>query len=147
MAVETKAPPIQKFEHWTLVCSDLERTKHFYSEVIGGELLSRDPTSVRLADTIIDLFPARGGREVRHGGAGQHHAYVIRLEDYDPWVEHLRRNEVPVRLTHHGMGRLSLYMEDPDGYTIELFVPFESEDEGRREIEKRGVLKAERQRD
>jgi catechol-2,3-dioxygenase len=146
MAVETKAPPIQRFEHWTLVASDLERSKRFYSEVLGGELLSRDPTSVRLGGTIIDLFPARG-REVQHGGAGQHHAYVIELADYDPWVEHLRRNEVPVRLTHHGLNRLSLYLEDPDGYTMELFVPFDSEEEGRREIEKRVTLKPERQRE
>ena len=101
---------------------------------------------MRLGGTIIDLFESRG-REVRHGGAGQHHAYVIGLEDYDPWVEHLRENDVPVRLTHHGMRRLSLYLEDPDGYTMELFVPFESEEEGRREIEKRGVLKPERRRE
>ena len=72
---------------------------------------------------------------------------MIELEDYDPWVEHLRENDVPVRLTHHGMHRLSLYLEDPDGYTMELFVPFDSEEEGRPEIEKRVTLKPERQRE
>jgi hypothetical protein len=38
------------------------------------------------------------------------------------------------------MGRISLYIDDPDGYHIELTVPFDNLEEGRREIEKRGLL-------
>ena len=71
---------------------------------------------------------------------GQHHAYIIRLEDYDPWVEHLQRHSVPIRRTTHGLHRISIYLDDPDGYHIEFTVPFASDEAGRPEIEKRGLL-------
>jgi catechol 2,3-dioxygenase-like lactoylglutathione lyase family enzyme len=134
-------PPIQKLEHWTLVSSDVERTRRFYTEVLGADLPPRvgGPASVNLAGTVIDFFPSGEGRQPSPGSGGQHHAYIIRLEDYDPWVEHLRSREVPARLTTHGLGRMSIYVDDPDGYHIELTVPFADEESGRREIEKRGL--------
>lgn len=41
----------------------------------------------------------------------------------------------------HGMRRMSIYVDDPDGYHIELTVGFASEDDGRREIESRGITR------
>ena len=35
---------------------------------------------------------------------------------------------------------MSIYVDDPDGYHIELTVEFENEEVGRREIEQRGLL-------
>jgi catechol-2,3-dioxygenase len=138
------APHIERLEHWTLVASDVERSKRFYLDVLGAKPPARagGPTSVNLAGTVIDLFPAGGDRQPSPGSGGQHHAYIIRLEDYDPWVEHLRQHEVPVRLTTHGLGRMSIYVDDPDGYHIELTVPFDDPEVGRREIEKRGLTVA-----
>jgi glyoxylase I family protein len=137
------APPIQHFEHWTLVTADLEASKRFYTEVLGGRLREGPgPAGVDLAGTLIDLFPTGGrNRQEPRGGVGYHHAYVIRLEDFDPWVEHIKLHEAPMRLTTHGMGRMSIYVEDPDGHHVELTVPFEDEEVGRREIEKRGLLR------
>jgi catechol 2,3-dioxygenase-like lactoylglutathione lyase family enzyme len=134
-------PPIQKLEHWTLVSSDVERTKRFYIDVLGAKPPPRvgGPACVDLAGTIIDFFPAGEGRQPSPGSGGQHHAYIIRLEDYDAWVEHLRGHEVPARLTTHGLGRMSIYVDDPDGYHIELTVPFDDPEAGHREIEKRGI--------
>ncbi len=135
------APHIEKLEHWTLVASDVERSKRFYTEVLGAKPPARvgGPVSVNLAGTVIDLFPANERQQPSPGGGGQHHAYIIRLEDYDPWVEHLRSKDVSARLTTHGLGRMSIYVDDPDGYHIELTVPFEDPEVGRREIEKRGL--------
>jgi catechol 2,3-dioxygenase-like lactoylglutathione lyase family enzyme len=134
------APPVQRLEHWTLVSSDIERTKRFYTEVLGATMPERSgPVCVDFAGTLIDFFPAGGERQPSPGSGGQHHAYIIRLEDYDPWVEHLRAHEVPARLTTHGLGRMSIYVDDPDGYHLELTVPFDSEEQGRREIEQRGL--------
>ena len=136
------APPVQRLEHWTLVASDVERSKRFYVDVLGAKEPDRTggPTSVDLAGTLIDLFPAGEGRQPSPGSGGQHHAYIIRLEDYDPWVEHLKAHEVPARLTTHGLGRISIYVDDPDGYHIEFTVPFENNEIGRQEIEKRGLM-------
>lgn len=135
------APPIQRLEHWTLVSSDVERSQRFYLDVLGAEPPARvgGPVSVNLAGTIIDIFPANDRQQPSPGGGGQHHAYIIRLEDYDPWVEHFQSSGVTARLTTHGLGRMSIYVDDPDGYHIELTVPFDDSEVGRREIEKRGL--------
>lgn len=136
------APPVQRLEHWTLVTSDVDRSKRFYTEVLGAQEPERvgGPTSVNLAGTVIDLFPANEHWQPSPGSGGQHHAYIIRLEDYDPWVEHFERHNVAMRRTTHGLGRISIYVDDPDGYHIEFTVPFENTDIGRQEIEKRGLL-------
>lgn len=136
------APPIQQLDHWTLVTTDVERTRQFYTELLGAKLPARSggPASVKLAGTVIDFFPASAGQVPAPGGWGQHHAYIINLQDYDGWVEHLRAHDVPVQLTTHGLHRMSIYVDDPDGYHIELTVVFDDAEIGRREIEKRGLL-------
>jgi catechol 2,3-dioxygenase-like lactoylglutathione lyase family enzyme len=143
-------PAIQRLEHWTLVSSDIDRTRQFYVDVLGAQVPERTggPASVNLAGTLIDFFPSSAAQQPSPGGGGQHHAYIIRLEDYDLWVEHFQGLGVTHRRTTHGMGRMSIYVDDPDGYHIELTVPFENAEVGRREIEKRGLLaEAERRRD
>ena len=137
----SSAPPIQRLEHWTLVSGDVERSRQFYTDVLGAKLPERvgGPVSVNLAGTIIDIFPANEGQQPSPGGGGQHHAYIIRLEDYDSWVEHFKAQAVKARLTTHGLGRMSIYVDDPDGYHIELTVPFDDREQGRQEIEKRGL--------
>jgi catechol 2,3-dioxygenase-like lactoylglutathione lyase family enzyme len=135
------APPIQRLEHWTLVASDVERSRRFYKEVLGANDPERvgGPVSVSLAGTLIDIFPTQGDRTPSPGSGGQHHAYIIELGDYDAWVEHFQASGVPARLTTHGLGRMSIYVDDPDGYHIELTVPFPDAETGRREIERRGL--------
>ena len=92
------APPVQRLEHWTLVTSDLERTKRFYGEVLGAQEPANrggvGPECVRFGNTTIDFFPARPDREPSPGSHGQHHAYVVALGDYDAWVDHLRQRGV-----------------------------------------------------
>lgn len=138
----SKAPAIQRLDHWTLVTSDVERTRRFYSEVMGAALPRREggPASVNLAGTVIDFFPASDDNPPSPGNWGQHHAYIIDLADYDRWVDHLSEQGVACRRTTHGLHRMSIYVDDPDGYHIELTVPFEDAETGRREIEKRGLL-------
>ena len=136
------APPVQRLEHWTLVASDVERSKRFYTEVMGAEPPQRvgGPVSVNLAGTVIDIFPAHGEEwKPSPGSTGQHHAYIIRLEDYDPWWSHLAANGVQARKATHGTHRMSIYVDDPDGYHLELTVPFQDAELGRKEIEKRGI--------
>lgn len=138
----SSAPPVQRLEHWTLVAADVERSRNFYTDVLGASLPDREggPTSVVLAGTVIDIFPARGDWQPSPGSTGQHHAYVIELQDYDPWVEQLRKHQVNIQMRTHGLHRMSIYLDDPDGYHIEFTVLFENDEIGRPEIEKRGLL-------
>ena len=137
----SKAPAIQRLDHWTLVTTDVDRTQRFYADVLGAKVPQRGggPASVNLAGTVIDFFPASQDQPPSPGSWGQHHAYIIDLDDYDGWVEHLGRAGVPVERTTHSWRRMSIYIDDPDGYHIELTVPFADEAIGRREIEKRGL--------
>jgi catechol 2,3-dioxygenase-like lactoylglutathione lyase family enzyme len=137
----TQAPPIQRLDHWTLVTTDVERTQRFYAEVLGATLPRRGggPASANLAGTVIDFFPASEGQPPSPGSWGQHHAYIIDLEDYDGWVEHLGQAGVAFERTTHSWRRLSIYVDDPDGYHIELTVPFDDEAVARREIARRGL--------
>ena len=144
MATTTKAPPVQSFAHWTLVSSDVARTKRFYTEVLGAKPL-RDgggggPTAVALANTTVDFFEAHEGQQPSPGSGGQHHAYRIRLQDFDPWLEHFKGEEVPVRVTA-GDGRLSIRLDDPDGYHLEFTVAFENREQGIQEIKRRGLTR------
>ena len=138
------APSIQRLDHWTLVTTDVNRTRSFYSEVLGASVPNRGggPASVNLAGTVIDFFPASDGQLPSPGGWGQHHAYTIDLDEYDRWVEHFSRHGVALHRTTHGLHRMSIYVDDPDGYHIELTVVFEDVELARREIEKRGLLEA-----
>lgn len=139
------APPIQHLEHWTLVASDIERTKRFYRDVLGATEPRRagpGPECMALGNTTIDFFPASGDRQPAPA-PGQHHAYIVRLEDYDAWVEHLQTQGVAHRRATHGLRWMSIYLHDPDGYQFELTVKFDDDEAGRREMEKRGLLKEE----
>jgi catechol 2,3-dioxygenase-like lactoylglutathione lyase family enzyme len=142
----TATPSIQRLDHWTLVTSDVDRTRSFYADVLGASVPKRGggPASVNLAGTVIDFFPASDEQAPSPGGWGQHHAYIIDLENYDGWAEHLSQMGVAFHRTTHGLHRMSIYVDDPDGYHIELTVVFEDEAVGRREIEKRGLLEAAR---
>jgi catechol 2,3-dioxygenase-like lactoylglutathione lyase family enzyme len=137
-------PPVQRLAHWTLVSTDLERTKRFYTEVLGAQLPEREgpgPATASLAGTTIDFIKASDIRHPSPGDMGQHHAYLINVEDYDAWVEHLRAQDMNLRLTTHGLEGISIFFDDPDGYHIELAAYFENEDIGRQEIEKRGLTR------
>ncbi len=107
MAVSIAAPVVERIDHWTLVSTDIERTKRFYTEVLGAQ-------------------------------SRQHHAYVIKHEDFDTWIERFGAFGVPLRFGQFGT-RMSLLFEDPDGYPFEFTVPMENRDEARDELRRRGL--------
>ena len=132
-------PPVERLDHWTLVTTDVARAKRFYTDVLGATPIDREwPPSVVFGGTIIDFFSPSQQRP-EPGSMGQHHAYTIRPEDYDAWVEHLEKLGVPFMRACHGPARMSIYVDDPDGYHIELAAVFADPEQGRQEIEKRGI--------
>ena len=145
MAVSVQAPPVERIDHWTLVSTNIDRTMKFYTEVIGAQARDRSgpggggPIAVRLANTTIDFFPPE---EFKHGpatgGEGQHHAYIIRYEDFDTWIERFGSFGVPLRFGQFG-NRMSMMFQDPDGYHFEFTAPMESRQKAKEELTRRGL--------
>src|ERR1041384_7471812 len=137
MAVSTQAPPVERLDHWTLVSTDIERTKRFFTEVLGATSRDRGgpgrggPVAVTLANTTIDFFPPEEFQAgPAPGGEGQHHAYIIRAEDFDTWIERLGSFGVPLRFGQFA-NRMSMIFQDPDGYHFEFTAPMESREKAR----------------
>jgi catechol 2,3-dioxygenase-like lactoylglutathione lyase family enzyme len=128
----------KRLDHWTLVTSDLERTRQFYIDVLHAEHINRpQPAGVNFGGTNIDFFLASDHMQPSPGG--DHHAYSIALEDFDEWAEQLRGHGVDVSFANFGRTRMSMLFDDPDGYHFELVVPMESEEIAQRELDKRGI--------
>ncbi len=132
-------PTVERLDHWTVVTRDVARAKQFYVDVLGATPVPREwPPSVVFGGVTIDFF-SPSQQQPEPGSLGQHHAYTIRPEDYDAWVAHLQTKDVPHLKACHGHGRMSIYVDDPDGYHIELTAVFADEERGRQEIERRGI--------
>jgi len=144
-----QAPEIDRLAHYALVVSDIDATSRWYHDVLGAEVPERKagfPPQIVLAGTIIDMFPMGGtspaglsfGDPVP-GSIGQHHAFSIKLDQYDAWASHFEAIGQQYRRAAHGTRFLSLYVDDPDGYHIELTVIFDDDSKGADEINKRGL--------
>ena len=134
------APSIRQLDHVTLIPRDAERTRQWWCEVLGATPRTNPfPPSFELGGVTIDLFEATGEQQPSPGTRGQHYAFTIPLEDYDAWIDHLRSHGIEPFLGNHGPGRMSIYLEDPDGYHVELTVLFDDLERGRMEIERRGI--------
>lgn len=112
---------------------DLDRAEAFYRDVLGLELVGREPgrhvffrvgaSSVLLlfyADATLrgDVLPAHGAR-----GPG-HFALGIPADALDPWRGRLAAHGVAVeKEVHWPRGSRSLYFRDPSGNLVELLTP------------------------
>ncbi|MGH7824297.1 MAG: VOC family protein [Candidatus Binatia bacterium] len=130
---------IIELDHIVLNVSDIDRAVNFYTEVLGlqAERLEEFKAgkvgfpSVRInADTIIDLFPAKGRDRAQLPGEKpegnlNHFCMVVGKEDFSSLVEYLQHHDVAIRegpISRWGArGRAtSVYFLDPDGNEIEI---------------------------
>lgn len=126
-------PPFspQRLDHVVLRVADIDRAVAFYREIVGAEVErtveSIGMVQMRAGASIIDLLPvqaAPGGQNMDH--------FCLRIEPWDePAVRaHLQAHDVAVtesgvRYGAEGFGP-SIYIQDPDGNTVELKGPAES---------------------
>ncbi len=121
---------IQGLDHVVLRVADLERAIRFYCEVLGcteeRRVESIDLVQLRAGAALIDLVAAAGGPEP---GAGNMDHFALRIEPFDEadLRAHLDSHGVAVgelatRYGAEGSGP-SLYIQDPDGNTVELKGP------------------------
>ncbi len=125
---------IKGLDHVVLRVADLDRAVRFYCEVLGcteeRRVASISLVQLRAGASLIDLVPAKGVPEVpRDQEAGNMDHFALRIDPFDEGAlrVHLADHGVEVgevarRYGAEGQGP-SLYIQDPDGNTVELKGP------------------------
>jgi catechol 2,3-dioxygenase-like lactoylglutathione lyase family enzyme len=126
--------PIQTFgvDHLALICSDLEATIRFYTEVLGMRLTkivqNRDePTSTHI---FFDMgggnqlaffdFPGHGPAATVRGVGSMHHvALKARPHEYRTIIDTLDAQAISYSM-HGSRDSGSVYLRDPDGILLEV---------------------------
>ncbi len=117
-------------DHVVLRVADQERAIAFYEGVLGAKVERRAEkiglVQLRAGRSLIDLIDAPAGKAT--GGRNMDH-FALRIEPFDEAAirAHLETHgieagEVQTRYGAEGNGP-SLYIEDPDGNTVELKGP------------------------
>jgi catechol 2,3-dioxygenase-like lactoylglutathione lyase family enzyme len=130
---------IRKLDHAALLVKDVERSRHFYGQILGMKEVPR-PSSFDFpgawfskADFQIHIIgEAEEGRaaQVQPGyrrdemarGYGAHVAFEV--DDLEAAIRHLRAHDVEIvgGPRPRGDGVQQMYVCDPDGYIVEFFV-------------------------
>lgn len=133
LAMNRIQPKLHAVHHVALICSDYEKSKHFYADVLGLEILAenyraaRDSWKLDLAmpnGTQLELFsfPKPAARPSQPEACGLRHlAFVVR--DLDGVVNWLRDNHIevePIRVDEYTSKRFTFF-KDPDGLPLELY--------------------------
>ena len=122
---------IRNIDHVVVRAADLDRALRFYCDVLGCKEERRVESiglvQMRAGSAMIDLMDAKDNPAPE--GAGNMDHFALRLEIFDETAirAHLSANgieagDVKSRYGAEGDGP-SLYIEDPDGNTVELKGP------------------------
>ncbi|HZO74218.1 MAG TPA: VOC family protein [Ktedonobacteraceae bacterium] len=133
---------IRTLDHAALLVSDVERSRHFYGQLLGLEEVAR-PASFdfpgawfRMGNTELHLIgdPASGqGEHEKTGGYREgelarghctHFALEVDDNDLEETVRYLQARNIAIvgGPRPRGDGVMQLYISDPDNYIVELFV-------------------------
>lgn len=124
---------LNKIHHAAIICSNYERSKKFYTEILGLEILAetyrteRDSYKLDLrvgaADQIeLFSFPDAPKRPSYPEAQGLRHL-AFEIDDIEESVRELEERGVtvePVRIDE-GTGRRFTFFSDPDGLPLELY--------------------------
>lgn len=124
---------IKKFHHIAIICSDYERSKKFYTEVLGlyimQEVYRRERDSYKLdlglnGEYLIELFsfPNPPKRLTMPEAAGLRHL-AFEVDDIDEAVHNLKQMKVEVELirTDELTSKRFTFFRDPDDLPIEIY--------------------------
>lgn len=128
-----KHPFIQTLHHIALICSNYERSKQFYTAVLGFQITAetyreeRDSYKLDLTlndQYIIELFsfPAPPKRVSRPEACGLRHL-AFGVADLDQAISHLQQHHIacePIRIDEL-TGKRFTFFEDPDGLPLEFY--------------------------
>lgn len=124
---------LQDVHHIAIICSDYERSKKFYTEILGLEIIrevfrqERNSYKLDLAlngNYVIELFsfPNPPERVSRPEAMGLRHL-AFSVDDLDLCVSFLKSREVmvePIRVDKT-TGKRFTFIADPDGLPLEFY--------------------------
>jgi catechol 2,3-dioxygenase-like lactoylglutathione lyase family enzyme len=107
--------------HVSLPCRDLEESKIFYAQVMGGELVHKIPGFVeyRIEDIIVGLSEQPEGWTAT-GDEYPHYAFYISGENFELMKNWLDRYGVP-NYPYRRNDTALMYFRDPSGNLFELY--------------------------
>ena len=124
---------ITQVHHIAIICSDYARSKAFYSEVLGFDILqevyreTRDSYKLDLAlngQYIIELFsfPNPPARPSRPEACGMRHL-AFRVDNLDRVVQEIKAQNLPIEpiRVDEFTGKRFTFMADPDDLPIEFY--------------------------
>jgi glyoxylase I family protein len=124
---------IERLHHIAIICSDYERSKHFYTEILGfkihNEVYRQERGSYKLdlslnGQYLIELFsfPNPVQRPTRPEATGLRHI-AFGVKDVEKSIEFLLSKNItsePIRIDEC-TGRKFTFFNDPDNLPIEIY--------------------------
>lgn len=122
----------QGFHHVAIICSDYDRSKHFYTNILGFPIIQETfraernsyKLDLQVGQDAIELFsfPNPPDRPSRPEACGLRHL-AFAVADLDQAVENLRSKGIelePIRLDEL-TGKRFTFFKDPDDLPLELY--------------------------
>lgn len=120
---------IRRIKETCIYVTDLERTKAFYSGLLGLPLISlvKDRhVFFRAGESVLLCFVAEQTKKEAelppHGASGSiHFAFEVSREEYEAALGHIKSKSIPILHQHlWKSGFRSFYFHDPDGNLVEI---------------------------
>jgi glyoxylase I family protein len=123
---------LQRFHHVAIICSNYERSKHFYSDILGFHIIAETyraerqsyELDLRSGDCQIELFsfPNPPPRSSTPEAQGLRHL-AFDVENIEAVIHELENKEIsvePIRVDAL-TGKRFTFFQDPDGLPLELY--------------------------
>ena len=124
---------LEGIHHAAIICSDYERSKYFYTQILHLPVISEHYRQERdsfkldmlLPDgTQIELFsfPKAPARASYPEAQGLRHL-AFRVSELEPVIDHLQQHNIPVEAIRFDdlTGKRFTFFADPDGLPLELY--------------------------
>ena len=131
--------PLLRIHHAAIICSDYTRSKRFYTEVLGLQVLAENYRQARDSWKLDLVLPDGGQLELfSFSGAPPRPSYpeaqglrhlAFAVNDVRAWSAHLQAQGIAVEAirTDEYTGQRFVFFADPDGLPLELYeVPAQS---------------------